>query len=123
MGFQTSLFREHLSKIVALGALLLLMQAAIARTNTARVQGTVTDATGAALGAAAITVKSLDTGALFKTRSDGAGKFTVSALPSGNYEIDVRAAGFQGQVQRFRLTNSEVRTIRLKLTAKSQPNT
>ena len=98
------------------------MQVVIAQKNTARVQGTVTDTTDAPLGAAAITVRSLDTGNLFKTRSDGAGDFMVSALQAGNYKIGVRVAGFQDQVQEFKLTDSEVRTIRFKLTAKSRSN-
>lgn len=121
MQFQPNAIREHLSRIVVWCALLLSIQTAIAKTDAARVEGTVTDKGGTAIGAAAITVKNLDTGALFKTRSDGSGEFTVSTLPAGNYKAGVQVAGFQSQVQKFSLTDSEVRTIHFRLAARSKP--
>jgi hypothetical protein len=81
----------------------------------------VTDTTGAPIPAAAITVTNRKTGALFKTRTDGAGNFTVSALPVGDYKADVQAAGFQSQTQNFNLTVSQVRTINFKLAAVRPP--
>ena len=110
-----------LSRVLVLVTLLLPAPAAAAQTDTARIQGTVTDTTGAAIPAAAITVTNLKTGALFKTRSDGAGNFTVSALPAGKYKVDVQIAGFQGQVQDFSLAVSQVRTINFKLAAVRPP--
>ena len=121
MQFQPNVTREHLLTIVVWCALLLSVQAAIAKNDAARVQGTVTDMEGTAIGAAAITVKNLDTGALFKTRSDGSGEFTVSTLPAGNYQAGVQVAGFQSQVQKFSLTDSEVRKIHFRLAARSRP--
>ncbi len=108
-------------KIVAACALLLFVQAIIAQTNTACIQGTVTDTTGTPIGAAAITVTSLDTGALFKTRTDGAGDFRVTALPAGNYKASVRAAGFQSQEQKLNLKDAQVHTIHFKLTPLRHP--
>ena len=110
-----------LSTVFALGTLLLLVPIVHAQTDTARIQGTVTDTTGAAIPAAAITVTNLKTGALFKTRSDGTGNFTVSALPVGDYKADVQAAGFQSQVQNFSLNVSQGKTINFKLAAVRPP--
>jgi hypothetical protein len=121
MTFQTKTIRVHRPKIIAVCALLLFAQAIIAEPNTARIQGTVTDTTGAAIGAAAITVTSLDTGALFKSRTDGAGDFRVTALPAGNYKASVRAGGFQSQEQKLRLKDAQIYTIHFKLRVLSRP--
>lgn len=121
MAFQTTAIRVHRLEIFAACALLLLLQAVIAQMNFARIEGTVTDTTGTTIGAAAITVTSLDTGALFKTRTGGAGDFRVTALPPGNYEASVRAAGFQNQVQKLTLKAAQVRTIHFKLEALRRP--
>jgi len=110
-----------LSRVLVSVPLLLLLPAAIAQMDTARIQGAVTDTTGAPIPAAAITVTNLKTGALFKTRSDGTGNFTVSALPVGDYKADVQVAGFQSQVQNFSLTVSQVKTIKFKLAAVRPP--
>ena len=120
MQFQPNVTREHLLTIMVWCTLLLSVQAAIAKNDAARVQGTVTDMEGTAIGAAAITVKNLDTGALFKTRSDGTGEFTVSTLPAGNYKAGVQVVGFQSQVQKFSLASSEVRTIHFRLAVSSR---
>lgn len=117
MAFQIDKSREYLSRAVALCALLFVVQACIAQSGTARIQGTVTDATGAAIGAAAITVTNLDTKGLFKTRSDGMGVFAVTALSAGRYKAEVRVAGFQSQTQKFSLTDSQVHTVQFKLAA------
>ena len=86
-----------------------------AQTDTARIQGTVTDATGAVVSGATITVTNTDTGSVLTVSSDAGGNFSANALPIGHYKAEVKAQGFQGQAQNFLLTVSQVQAINYKL--------
>jgi len=59
------------------------------------ITGTVTDASGAALPNAQVTVTSLEKGQSKVVNTDKVGDFRVPLLPPGNYEIKVSATGFQ----------------------------
>src|SRR5712692_5320072 len=61
---------------------------------SAVVSGIVTDQSGAAVSAATVTVKSVDTGAVRTTSTDDSGLYRVFSLPVGEYEIRVRKSGF-----------------------------
>lgn len=86
-----------------------------AQTDTARIQGTVTDATGAVIPGATITVTNVDQGTTFPATSDASGNFTVSGAPRGNYTIKADASGFATVEQRFSLDVSQTKAIDLKL--------
>ena len=62
--------------------------------------GTVRDQSGAPVSAAAVTVKSDETGAVRKVVTDGAGRYELSALPVGHYEIRVDKAGFAEEIRK-----------------------
>lgn len=66
--------------------------------STAAVQGTVTDATGAVLPNAGITVRNQSTGEQRSTVTDSAGQYLVPSLPVGAYRIEVKAPGMQTTV-------------------------
>jgi Carboxypeptidase regulatory-like domain len=57
--------------------------------------GTVTDATHAAVSAATIVIKNLETGTERTVVTDEAGRFSAPALPVGHYEITAAKTGFQ----------------------------
>jgi|KBSMisStaDraftv2_1062788.scaffolds.fasta_scaffold00168_15 hypothetical protein len=59
------------------------------------ITGTVTDASGAALPNAQVTVTSMEKGQAKVVTTDKVGDFRVPLLPPGNYEIKVSATGFQ----------------------------
>jgi hypothetical protein len=67
----------------------------IAAQVTAAISGRVDDATGGAIAGAAITVKSLETGATRTTRTDNSGRYSVLSLPLGPQEVKVEKPGFQ----------------------------
>jgi hypothetical protein len=67
----------------------------LAQSDTARLQGTVTDAQGNAVLGAAVNVTSLETGRLSTATTNELGYYTVSALPPGNYRVDVEQKGFK----------------------------
>jgi hypothetical protein len=100
---------------VALLFFLLYSTSLIAQTDTARIQGSVVDQSGAAIRGASITVSGVEQGTVFKTTSDDSGNFTVSALPRGAYTATVSAEGFQSESQSVTLQVSQVQAINFKL--------
>ena len=67
----------------------------LAQSDTARLQGTVTDAQGAAVKGAAVRITSADTGRVSTDTTNELGYYSVSALPPGNYHVEVSMQGFK----------------------------
>src|SRR6266480_2234593 len=63
--------------------------------STASLTGIVTDASGAAVPNAKVTVTNKATGVSFTTQTDSAGAYLIPSLPIGVYDIEVTASGFQ----------------------------
>jgi outer membrane receptor protein involved in Fe transport len=68
-----------------------------AQTFRGGIQGTVTDATGAAVAGAKITVTSSETGLVRSTETDSGGNYVFSELPLGNYDVTSYKEGFRTQ--------------------------
>jgi hypothetical protein len=115
----TTISKRHGSRFLLLAmvafAIALLTASLHAQTDTAQIQGSVSDPTGAAIPGATITVTNLDTGAAQTVKSDDAGNFTVSALVRGHYSAKVEAAGFQTEIQGMLLNVSQVQALNFKL--------
>ncbi len=80
-------------------AFLLLLQPSASAQVSASISGTVTDASGAPIYGATVSAKSVDTGALRESVTDGTGRYRLPALPVGLYELTVTKRGF-GQMVR-----------------------
>jgi hypothetical protein len=65
-----------------------------AQLPTATILGTVKDTTGAVVPQATVTAKNLDTGTSRTVTTEGDGSYRLSALPVGNYEVDIEHGGF-----------------------------
>ena len=88
--------------------------AAFAQTGT--IQGTVTDATGAVVQGAEVTVRNVGSNTSRSVSSSSVGGYSVPDLPAGSYEISVKKAGFrQFVVPAAPLTVAQVLTINAKL--------
>src|SRR3989441_95686 len=74
--------------------------AASAQTFRGTILGTVTDASGAAVAGANITVKNQDTGILRTTQTTADGEYRVPELPIGTYTVTVEMSGFQTAITR-----------------------
>ena len=61
---------------------------------TGRLEGTVTDSTGAAVPGADITVRNQNTGISATVQSSAEGDFTLLYLDPGTYEVSIQKAGF-----------------------------
>jgi hypothetical protein len=76
-------------------SLLLIAGPTLAQVTTADVVGTVTDADGAILPGAKVTIENLSTHNTLSTQTNSAGDFVFTLLPSGNYSMRVEASGFK----------------------------
>jgi hypothetical protein len=65
-----------------------------AQQQSATLEGTVQDASGAGVGDDAVTVRETDTGLTRSTRADSIGSFRFTDLPIGTYEVRVERSGF-----------------------------
>jgi hypothetical protein len=77
---------------------LIVFAALVSAQVSAILSGTVTDPSGGAVSAAAVTAKNAETGALRSTTTDAEGHYQFFSLPVGNYEISLQKAGFSGEV-------------------------
>ncbi|HEV2322304.1 MAG TPA: carboxypeptidase regulatory-like domain-containing protein, partial [Terracidiphilus sp.] len=68
--------------------------ASYAQNSRGSITGQVTDATGAVVPGAEVTVTSTDTGAATKVKTSGDGFYTAPALLPGGYKVSVSAPGF-----------------------------
>lgn len=84
-----------------------------AQVTTGTIGGTVTDTTGAVVPGATVVLKNAQSGDTRQVTSNGAGVFTFSAVPSGDYLVAIKAAGFkQYQQKGIHVDPGDTRTIR-----------
>jgi len=74
------------------------------QTDTGRVSGTITDATGGVVVGAKVVAKSLNTGTTRETTTNSAGLYTIPSLKPDTYDVTVEAAGFTSLTQRVVVT-------------------
>src|SRR5947209_12279188 len=70
-----------------------------AQVTGATLSGTVTDASGAVIAGAQVSVRNTATGISKDTTTDSAGFYALPNLAPGNYEVKVTANGFTNAVQ------------------------
>src|SRR6266581_2170934 len=86
--------------IFALVALALLSErVALAQAGTGSIRGLVTDASGAVVPDVQIEATNVGTQLKFTTTTTGAGIYTLSTLPIGNYRVVAQRVGFKQYVQ------------------------
>ena len=105
--------------LVCVAALLSFSLAAFAQSDTARLVGTITDATGAAIPNATVNVMNKGTARVVTVTTDATGQYAVNALPPGNYHVDVKQQNFKTAFADITLEVSQVREISLKMEAGS----
>ena len=91
--------------VMVLAALLFALSAtAFAQLETGQITGRVTDPNGAVVPGAAVSVKSVETGAERAATSDAEGVYTVTNLQPGLYDVTVEAPNFAKSTQRVQVT-------------------
>ncbi len=89
-------FRTRISIAMAALAVLACVASPLgAQSFRGSIRGTITDATGAVIVSAKITVKSSATGLTREVVSSADGSFVISELPAGEYQVTVTSTGFR----------------------------
>jgi hypothetical protein len=103
--------------ILATALALTLPHSIYAQAITAKVVGAVSDASGAAVPAAAVNIHNVQTNQTRTTKTNESGNYEFSFLPIGEYTLSVEAAGFQkSEVSQFQLNVDQVARLNLQLT-------
>lgn len=89
----------------------------LAQTESARIQGTVTDQSGAAVAGATVTVTEIATNRVVKVQTDEEGNFSVLSLSPGRYGIEVTQTSFKTTKQEITLEVQQVAALSFALEA------
>lgn len=88
-----------LTIMVAIGFLLITSTAIHAQVTTTTIYGNVTDAAGAQIPGAIVTITNEQTGATQSATTNDEGEFTFNFLQIGRYTLSISASGFKEQTQ------------------------
>jgi Carboxypeptidase regulatory-like domain len=72
---------------------------AYSQQTTAAITGTVTDAAGAVINGASVSVTDTERGTVYSAKTIDGGIFTFAHIPIGTYTVKVEATGFETTVQ------------------------
>src|SRR5260370_27079676 len=86
-----------------------------AQVTGATLSGTITDASGAVIANAQVSIKNTATGITKDTTTDSAGFYTAPNLPAGPYEAKVTAAGFNTAVSSVTLAVGAQQTLNIPM--------
>ncbi len=104
----------------ATSAIVLCAPAARAQFN-ASIQGTVTDAQGAVVPGAAVTLTNTETNQKVTRQSSAAGVYSFNQLAPSTYKIEVKAKGFEGkQLDDVRVVPEQANSVNIALTPGSE---
>src|SRR5580692_11008251 len=106
---------KKLCQLVALLFAVAVGSICFAQTDTARLQGTVTDPNGAAITKAKVTVTNTGTGRVSTAETNDQGYYVVPALPAGQYQMDVTQQGFEKSSRDFELQVSQIAVVVFKM--------
>jgi hypothetical protein len=105
-----------------LACVLLVVFGAFAQvTSTSTLSGTVTDPTGSTVPGAEVTVANLNTGAIYKAKTNERGEFIVPSLAAARYSVTVSVQGFkQSKVDEVTLDIGVPTEVKITLEVGSQ---
>lgn len=102
--FRQSVATGALAFLSVVFAVALLAGSALAQSETGQISGKVSDANGAVVAGAAVSLKSVETGAQRTATTNEDGVYAITNLQPGVYEITVQAANFAKSTQRVQVT-------------------
>ncbi|HLG97464.1 MAG TPA: TonB-dependent receptor [Bryobacteraceae bacterium] len=86
------------------------------QTATGSISGTVTDASGAVVPSAVVTVSNKATGIARNLATNTEGLYSAPALPAGDYEVRVEVQGFRTEVRSAQVLAGNSTTVNMALT-------
>src|SRR5260370_23287885 len=110
------MFRPIFSRLsLFIFSLLLLVTGAMAQGTSGNISGTVTDATGAVIPNAAVTVLSPISGHTQAAQTDANGQYRFSNLPFNRYHVSVAVKGFRSAAQDAIIRSAAITTVDFRL--------
>jgi hypothetical protein len=108
--------RQNVIKgVVAILLVLSLAQRAYSQSDTARLQGTVTDQNDAVIAGATVTITNMGMSREATTTTNDLGYYSVPALPAGHYKVEVSQKGFKTVVRELDLQVAQIGVADFKL--------
>ena len=107
--------RAALSATTILASAAIMVAPAHAQTTTSTVRGQVTDANGAPVANAQVTVTSVETSAVRTATTNADGQYVLSALSAGTYNFVASAAGGRSITQQAQVQVAQTATLDLTL--------
>ena len=89
--------------------------AVLAQATGGRVTGTITDAAGAVVTNAAVTLRSRATGQALAAQSGETGSYNFPNVAVGDYDLTVEAAGFQSAAQELKVVLNQETALNFML--------
>ncbi len=83
--------------------------------STARIEGIVTDNSGSLIPGATVTATNTGTNASRTDLSNAQGAYTITALPVGDYKVQVELSGFRPEMTPITLTVNQVARMDFRL--------
>jgi hypothetical protein len=117
---KTMPFGRWASLTVAALVCLVAVGPVFAQSTTARVEGIVTDDSGAAVPGASVTATNTATNFARTVTTDSAGSYVLTPLPIGPYQVKVELQGFKSSSTKANLNINDVARIDLKLSIGAQ---
>src|SRR5262249_12975693 len=111
----TASMRSFAMRWIALLAIMSFAIFSFAQSDTARLQGTVTDVQGAAITGATVSITNVGTGRNVSVVSNDTGDYTATALPPGQYLVEVKHGGFATFKQNVTLQTAQFANLPIKL--------
>ncbi len=111
-------YKAHVRRSVSLALLLLLPMSAplFAQSNTTALSGTVTDATGAVVPGAKVSLASSASGTMQTATTQSRGEYSFEQIAPGKYTLRASYSGFSDQVEDIELLVATPLKLDLKLT-------
>ncbi|HTF44158.1 MAG TPA: carboxypeptidase-like regulatory domain-containing protein, partial [Terriglobales bacterium] len=108
---------RSLHKIFLLLLVTVISASLLGQSDSARLVGTITDASGAVSPGATVTVTNLGTGRIVSVQTNASGEYVVTELQAGRYHVEVRQTGFKTSTADLTLEVSQIQQISLQLQA------
>src|SRR5262245_38781418 len=104
--------------LLTIGVIILSVVAAFGQTNKGAISGTVTDANGAAIPGATVTITNVGTGQKVTVKTSESGAFTLQSLEPVVYSVLVEATGFKKSlIDQVKVDTAAVATTNVVLEA------
>ncbi|HZD95356.1 MAG TPA: carboxypeptidase-like regulatory domain-containing protein, partial [Candidatus Sulfotelmatobacter sp.] len=103
--------------------LILVFAATVFAQTTAKILGTVTDQSGAAVVGAKVTVKNAALAIERATKTSATGSYEVAALPPGVYSVQIQMTGFETQLAKevvLEVSNNSMQNFGLKVASTNE---